>query len=214
MLGLLRRAYRVAHSNYIYAYNLGLRQWLKTLDDYSYTKDYVTSHAQNWRVWLGDWIGKPETHFLEIGSYEGRSSVWFLQNVLTHPTSTLDCVDPFINKGSEARFDHNICRSGRARQVRKHKGPSDAILPELPRAYFDVVYIDGSHRAADVLLDAALSWHLLKCGGLMIFDDYLWGTGKPAAQRPQTAIDLFLEAYAPRLEVIHQGYQVAVRRVG
>ncbi|MCS6847225.1 MAG: class I SAM-dependent methyltransferase [Anaerolineae bacterium] len=166
----------------------------------------------NWRVWLADWIGKPETHFLEIGSYEGRSAVWFLQNVLTHPTSTLDCIDLFTGKGLEPRFDHNIHKSGRSGQVRKHKGRSDAILPELPEAYFDVIYVDGSHRAADVLLDAALSWCLLKCNGLIIFDDYLWEMSKPAAQRPQIAIDLFLEAYAPRLRVVHHGYQVVVRR--
>lgn len=134
------------------------------------------------------------------------------QNVLTHPTSTLDCVDLFTGRGLEPRFDHNIHRSGRSSQVRKHKGRSDVILPELPEAYFDVIYIDGSHRAADVLLDAALSWRLLKCDGLMIFDDYLWEMDKPLAQRPQIAIDLFLEAYVPRLRVVHHGYQVAVQR--
>ncbi|MFC1463695.1 MAG: class I SAM-dependent methyltransferase [Candidatus Brachytrichaceae bacterium NZ_4S206] len=167
----------------------------------------------NWRIWLADWIGKPEVRFLEIGSYEGRSAVWFLQNVLTHPTSTLDCVDLFMGKGSEPRFDHNIHISGRSNQVRKHKGRSEAVLLELPRSYFDVIYVDGSHRAADVLLDAVLSWRLLKCGGLMIFDDYLWEMSKPAAQRPQIAIDLFLETYGPRLRMIHQGYQVAVQRI-
>jgi hypothetical protein len=33
---------------------------------------------------------------------------------------------------------------------------------------------DGSHRARDVLEDAVLSWPLLKVGGIMLFDDYLW----------------------------------------
>ncbi len=83
----------------------------------------------------------------------------------------------------------------------------------LPRSYFDIIYVDGSHRAADVLLDAALSWRLLKQGGLMIFDDYLWRPDKPAAQRPQVAIDLFLAMQASRLRVIHHSYQVVVQRM-
>lgn len=213
MLNLLRDIYHLSRRSYIRAYNQWLRLRLKTFNDYSYTADYVTIHIQNWLVWLAEWIGKPEVHFLEIGSYEGRSAVWFLQNILTHPTSTLDCVDLFTGKGLEPRFDHNIHISGRGNQVRKHKGQSEAVLLELPRSYFDVIYVDGSHRAADVLLDAALSWRLLKCGGLMIFDDYLWEMSKPAAQRPKIAIDLFLEAYRPRLRMIHQGYQVAVQRI-
>ncbi|BCX04510.1 MAG: hypothetical protein KatS3mg053_2448 [Candidatus Roseilinea sp.] len=212
MLSLLPGVYNTIRSSYIYAYNHWLRLSLRTSNDYSYTKDYVTMHVRNWQVWLADWVGKPEVRFLEIGSHEGRSAVWFLQNVLTHPTSTLDCIDLFTGKGLEPRFDHNILKSGRRGQVRKHKGRSDAILPELPEAYFDVIYVDGSHRAADVLLDAALSWRLLKCNGLIIFDDYLWEMSKPAAQRPQIAIDLFLEAYALRLRVVHHGYQVVVQR--
>ena len=37
----------------------------------------------------------------------------------------------------------------------------------------DLIYIDGSHLAKDVLSDAILSWKLLKPSGVMIFDDYL-----------------------------------------
>lgn len=108
MLNLLRDIYHLSRRSYIRAYNQWLRLRLKTFNDYSYTADYVTIHIQNWLVWLAEWIGKPEVHFLEIGSYEGRSAVWFLQNILTHPTSTLDCVDLFTGKGLEPRFDHNI----------------------------------------------------------------------------------------------------------
>ena len=39
---------------------------------------------------------------------------------------------------------------------------------------FDLVYIDGSHSAKDVLLDSLLAWRLLRPGGAMIWDDYEW----------------------------------------
>ena len=34
---------------------------------------------------------------LEIGCYEGLSSVFFADNLLDHPDSSLTCVDPFMN---------------------------------------------------------------------------------------------------------------------
>ena len=37
---------------------------------------------------------------------------------------------------------------------------------------FDLIYIDASHYAPDVLSDAVLAFKLLKPGGILIFDDY------------------------------------------
>jgi hypothetical protein len=39
--------------------------------------------------------GRP-VNFLELGSYEGRSTVWMLESLLTHPQSHITCVDPFV----------------------------------------------------------------------------------------------------------------------
>ena len=55
---------------------------------------------------------------------------------------------------------------------------SDEALPWLIHAgykeRFDFVYVDGSHQAPDVLVDAVLSALLLRKGGLLVFDDYFW----------------------------------------
>ena len=54
------------------------------------------------------------------------------------------------------RFDANVAAFGS--RVEKVKGPSAEVLPQLgiaPRR-FDVVYVDGNHRAADVYSDGAL----------------------------------------------------------
>ena len=37
-------------------------------------------------------------------------------------------------------------------------------------ARMQVVYIDGSHDASDVLTDAVMAWKLLAQGGIMILD--------------------------------------------
>ncbi|HET6363077.1 MAG TPA: class I SAM-dependent methyltransferase [Gemmatimonadota bacterium] len=156
--------------------------------------------------------GRPGLRFLEIGSFEGRSAVWFLEHVLTDESSKLVCLDLFSQPGLEARFDHNIQLVDRHQQTSKLKGRSGDVLPSLEPASFDAIYIDGGHDAGTVLLDGMLSWRLLKPGGILIFDDYLWEMERSPAKRPQLAIDIFRETMADALEVLHEGYQVIVRK--
>jgi predicted O-methyltransferase YrrM len=158
--------------------------------------------------------GASNARLLEVGSFEGRSAIWFLDNVLTHPTATITCVDPFVAPGAEARFDHNIRVSGHAAKVAKIKGRSEVVLLDLKPASYDAIYIDGLHLAVNVLMDAALGWTLLKLGGVLIFDDYLWRPDRPAWARPQLAIDLFLSMVGTDAVVLHKARQVIVRKVG
>ena len=53
---------------------------------------------------------------------------------------------------------------------------------------------------------------LLKPGGLLIFDDYQYPLGKTTLDRPKPAIDAILEIFRYRYELLHQGYQVAIRK--
>jgi len=180
---------------------------------YEFTTDWVTSHGTLWLEHLEHLKGKPNIHALEIGSFEGRSAIWFLENILIHPTSTITCVDIFVEKSYEDKFDRNIEVSPFSKKVRKIKASSQKILRELEWNSYNFVYIDGSHVAKDVLLDAVLSWDLLKAGGIIIFDDYQWRVKdhKPWA-RPQIAIDAFLQVFEPYIELRHKEYQVVVRK--
>lgn len=178
----------------------------------SYTADYVTGFCQDWARALAPIAGRPGVRLLEIGSFEGRSAAWFLEHVLTDASSELVCVDLFSRPGLEARFDHNVGLANRYGQVRKLRGRSADVLATLEPASFDAVYVDGGHDAATVLLDGLLAWRLLKPGGTLIFDDYLWEPERPLSGRPQLAIDLFREAMAEVMESVQTGYQVIVRK--
>lgn len=181
---------------------------------YSFTTDYVSAVAEVWKQHLGPLVGKPSLRFLEVGSFEGRSAIWMFENVLTDPSATLTCVDPFFVPATEVRFDHNL-RVGRFQdRVRKLKARSEVLLPDLAGEDFDAIYIDGSHRALHVLQDAVAAWRLLAASGLLIFDDYEWKPTRDAEARPQLAIDFFLRAYRDELELLHKGYQVIVRKRG
>mgnify|MGYP006284026743 CR=1 FL=1 len=91
-----------------------------------------------------------------------------------------------------------------------HKGRSAVELAKLIAAgksgYFDLVYIDGSHQAPDVLLDAALGFALTRVGGLLIFDDYLWSEslagGRDPLRCPKLAIDAFTNIHARKLDIL------------
>jgi SAM-dependent methyltransferase len=177
-----------------------------TAGKYVFTTDWVTPHEQTWRETLKLFKGRPNVRALEIGSYEGRSAIWFLENILTDPSSSIITIDLF-NGPFEQVFDRNV--SGFKNQVTKIKAPSHDALRPLKPGSFDFVYIDGSHVAKDVFLDAALSWDLLKPGGVLIFDDYEL---KGPAGEPKPALDAFLNVFDPYIKVKHKGSQLIVKK--
>ena len=177
----------------------------------AFTTDYVSSFTPSWEKYLEEFRKKENLKLLDIGSFEGRSGIWFLENILTHPTSSITCVDIFY-KEPELLFDHNIKISGFSDKVTKIKGRSECILLTLKKKSFDIIYIDGCHIAPNVLMDAVSSWLLLKVGGIMILDDYEWKPAKSPENSPKIAIDLFLRVFQNHLEVLHKEYQVIIRK--
>lgn len=191
---------------------------------YKFQSDWFSYYIPLWEKILGHLKGKPKLNFLEIGAFEGRSAIWLLENILTHPTSRITCVDTF--QGSmedkklgvdssklEKTFRKNMKAGGFSEKIEIMKGESRKMLKKLPESKFDFVYIDGSHMAADVLTDALLSFYLLKEGGLLCFDDYYWEEEPNPLHRPKMAIETFLKIFREQYELVHQGEQVIVRSV-
>jgi predicted O-methyltransferase YrrM len=199
---------------------------------FDFSNSWHAEHVPYWRALLQEYVGREDTWALEIGSFEGQAAVWLLKEVLTHETSQLFCVDTFLGSpnenllinekltitGLQARHAKNIEATGSLHKVTTIAGDSQVVLRGLDLSRFDIVYVDGSHTAGDVLQDAVLAWGLLKVGGIMVFDDYLWeplevvGLGD-ARLRPKEAIDAFVSVMAQELKVVHRGSQVAVRKV-
>jgi len=179
---------------------------------YEFSSDWTTPHTQLWLRHLARFMRKPDIHGMEIGCFEGRSSIWFLERIASDPSARMSCVDVFTD-AIEQRFDHNLGVSGLASRMTKLKGYSQDVLRTLPYESFDFIYIDGCHLASCVLTDAVLSWDLLKPGGMIIFDDYLWELQKPPGERPKLGIDAFLAVYSNQIRVREKGNQVIVEKL-
>lgn len=156
---------------------------------------------------------------LEIGSFEGRSTVWFLQNILTHEESSITCVDHFLGGSDHAkegvsfdgvlgRFIENV--KPFQDKIKLFTDDSWNALPKIGYG-FDFVFVDGSHESHDVLHDAVNSYRLLKSGGLILFDDYGWGPDRES--RPSIGIDAFLSAFKLKIHVQEKSYCVVVKKL-
>lgn len=196
-------------------------------NEYKYTTDWF-----HWAPSIWEQVAKqmPERkRFLEIGSYEGRSTVWTVENMMENDGEII-CIDTWeggeehIAQGRDMNevqknFNHNIELLKEKRPgvtINACKGTSTLHLSQLLANYhdpFDFIYIDGSHQAPDVLTDACLSWPLLKVGGVIVFDDYGWGEPLPETHKPKMAIDAFTKVYQEKLHVVHKGYQFIIQKM-
>jgi len=195
------------------------------LKGYQFTQDWFSRNILVWEQHLLKFANVPDLNMLEIGSWEGRSTCWLLENVLTHKTARITCIDTFEGsvehklwfendyiKSIEERFDFNIVKAAATTKVNKIVGSSKDVLRTLPLNSYDLLYIDGSHLACDVLEDAVLSWGLVKVGGTIVFDDYDFIFNDNPAQNTKVAVDAFVTTFGHKLKMIHQGYQVIVEK--
>lgn len=174
---------------------------------------------------------------LEIGSYQGRSTCHFIETAMQqHDSMEIYCVDTWQGgqehigrhdmSEAEMMFNHNMdlaaTRYSNAK-IQKIKGLSHNMLIKLlaegKQGYFDFVYVDGSHEAPDVLLDALLAHKLCRVGGIIAFDDYLWS---PTAMTQEDhyllvkpAVDHYVNTFQRKVHVLQKlpSYQLYVQKL-
>ncbi|HVC60817.1 MAG TPA: class I SAM-dependent methyltransferase [Acetobacteraceae bacterium] len=208
--------HRLAHAKF---------DWPESLaHGYCFTHDYFSPNIRFWQTWFRDHITAAPLEALEIGSWQGGSATWLLDNVISRRGGRLTCIDAFegssehvaimASLGSRLQdlFDDNVLRTGHDDKVRKLVGYSQAVLPSLWGEKFDFIYIDGAHEAKFVIQDAALCWGLLRPGGFMLFDDVNFTFANHPEQNTVRAIDFFLSVFADDLNVIDRRHQLLVQR--
>lgn len=154
---------------------------------------------------------------LQLGVYTGDASLWMLQNL-----EKLQLTDVDTWQGSdeeehktmdfsdvEKAYDEKVgSRTLKHKMTTVEYLTSELSRPEPARSKFDFIYIDADHTTVGVLMDAELSWPLLKSGGIMAFDDYTWGKELPAELSPALGIDLFLARHEGECKILVTNTQV------
>lgn len=179
-----------------------------------FTRNMTDRFLPSWEKALGDRATLP-TKAIEVGVFEGRSTLAFVERFLQHPDSSIVAIDRFDDVWQHqffhANLGHLIATTERPNKVHVRKGDSFDCLTALyvemlaeGSSAFDFIYLDASHYTWDVFSDLALSFRLLKVGGVMICDDYDYAP-YPKAPRvewivPKRAIDAFESCYGLRIE--------------
>ena len=119
-----------------------------------------------------------------------------------------------ILKKIEKTFNEKIKSINKNNQLIKMKNNTENGLIQLynDKIEFDIIFIDASHLAKDVLSDAILSWKILKNGGVLIFDDYKWNKLEKNIDKPKIAIDSFLKIYSNEIKILAMKYQVLIQK--
>ncbi|KAI9713592.1 MAG: hypothetical protein M1820_000974 [Bogoriella megaspora] len=183
--------------------------WLDTRTDW-------TSYHNRYPVWelMMKYVTKPDPQVLEVGAWEGRSCIFFLQKLCSQG-GDLTCIDHF----DLLQTDNGIERYRRTHHNLSLAGGSFRILPrysvdglftltqealDVAEPGYDWIYIDGSHESDDVLLDAELAWRLARPGCVFIFDDYRWEKeSEQSKHHPKPGVDAFMQLHAGQFDVLH-----------
>jgi predicted O-methyltransferase YrrM len=199
----------------------------------TFTQDWFSRSIPGWNAILTQ-VSKRAAplRVLEVGVFEGRSTCWLLENFCKKSDDEIVAIDSFQggieHKGMElaslrARFESNVATIGSPAKVEIREGfslPQLASLVAEGVPLFDFISIDASHQAPDVLGDAVLGFQLLKPGGIMAFDDYLWSPMSPGTENPlllpKAGIDAFTTLFSQKLRILANLplYQLYIQKIG
>lgn len=198
---------------------------------YRFQADWFSHVAPSWQLLFGQigWNSSTPKTIIEIGCFEGKATVWMLNNLIGAAGSEVHCIDRFAASPGTLQWDfdqvrdaftHNVGLTGKGSMVTLHESES---FPRLVALYTqglraDFIYVDGSHRARDVLADLVMAFEIAKPGGLIICDDYLWVRESDIEvdilNTPKIAVDAFVNIYRREIEICSRVplYQFAFRR--
>ena len=184
-------------------------KWTKK---FKISRNYFTSHCPIWYEILkkNNFI-KKKTNVLEIGTFEGMSLL-FYEKFLN--VKKIYAIDPLtISKLNVSNFYYNIKKF---KNIKFFKMKSDTFFKKKINIKFDIIYIDGSHYGPDVYKDLVNSFNVLKNGGIVIIDDFLfdYDVRKNNYKFYETVMGgffMFLKKI-PDFKILYIGHQLVIKK--
>jgi hypothetical protein len=161
-----------------------------------------------WDACLLPAVKPPIGAYLEIGLGEGHSMRWVMENL--KPQKAI-AIDPYAPKRrhekkqyekQQANMRENLAEWIESGQLDIYEEKSIDVLRRIDwDNQFDLVYVDGSHKALDCCTDCCLAWPMLKMQGILIMDDYdrRWHIGWPWSKE---GYDSFMTVADKRFRVL------------
>lgn len=167
-----------------------------------------------------------QPRILEIGSFTG-TSIMAMKEIL--PKADCICIDNWGMEDGEL----DICRGvsgdknldmkkvrdtflkntdGKVKLIEMDSAKAMSLLQSEGKI-FDFIYVDGSHRADDTLVDMFMAWPLLKKGGVMGIDDYQFIPPDQRGGCPAHAINYFMNKMKGQYDIISINYRVFLRKM-
>jgi predicted O-methyltransferase YrrM len=183
--------------------------FIKSIKNYKITQYWFINNIP---IWL--YIFKKFNYFnknlniLEIGSYEGLSTIFFLK---TLKKSLITCVDTWSSPRNEKYYEKynkfnvteknfNLNTKIFKNRLKKIKNYSNLFFKNNKKKY-DIIYIDGGHQNDIVYLDLLNAFDALKEKGIIIADDLFWNE-LPKGKNPINGMKKFINTKENRIKIL------------
>ena len=196
----LREKGRITNAALAFQKACVVRDWQEAWDkDYFFAQDNFSYRIPIIEPHLQHLITQEAINILEIGNYQGMSSCWFLDKILTHANDKLICID----REFDSKTRDNIIKTKAENKVTFLEGDTHQHLASLTPNSFDLVNIQDRRKQWEyVNRSTALVWKLIKVGGIIIFNDYGWRRTNMPELNPKKGIDNFLNSVSSRWKTI------------
>lgn len=169
------------------------------------TTDYFSINAYYWDLIINK--NFKDFSYLEIGSWEGNSASYVLNNFKTKKVICVDIWDKYNDKYRDENLQTFEDFKSNLNEFKERfsffKNTSDEYFTNNNEK-FDIIYIDGWHEAPQVYKDINNSWDRLNLNGIIICDDYFYGDIKlnTSSNLPANAINQFLSEKKDSIKII------------
>lgn len=135
------------------------------IQDFKFSKNYFKHNPPIWfEIFNKNFHFEKKLNILEIGTFEGMSYLFFEKYL---KSDNIFCVDAF-------EVDNLKYNKKKFKYFNFFNMTSDEFFKKEINIKFDIIYVDGSHKANDVFKDLTNSNNYLIVGGILIVDDFLY----------------------------------------
>ncbi|MBD2020676.1 glycosyltransferase [Leptolyngbya sp. FACHB-36] len=177
---------------------------------YEFTLDNFSKHVKDWEQYLSQIAQASTLKVLEIGSQEGQTACWLLDNLLIQEAARITCIDAFDELSQSEKFDFNIEKSGSAQKVRKMAGRSHDILRSLIPNSYQLLHLNSKDAASSILESLMLAWRLIQVRGVLVLAAYEGTTDSKASK---AAIEAFRGIFHQKVKLLHQSDYMILEKI-